>query len=330
MAERVLITGATGFVGYHLIEKALAAGLEVYAAVRTGSDRSHLLSFAINYVGFDYNSIDSLVNTLETYQFSYIIHAAGITKAKTRLDYDRVNAEYTRNLAMAAIRANIKLKKFVFVSSLAALGPLTELSSEICDDTPGHPVTNYGRSKLLAEQYLSEIEGLPLIVIRPTAVYGPREKDIFILFKSISRGMEPHIGSFRQQLSFIYVKDLADVIITALFTAVSGKSYNVSDGQVYDRYILAKLTKKALKIKTFRFHIPVGIVGLMAIMMDLLYTYSKDTPALNREKMAELTAINWACNIDRARKELNYLPKFGLEEGLNETMIWYKENGWLK
>ncbi|HKG04867.1 MAG TPA: NAD-dependent epimerase/dehydratase family protein, partial [Pedobacter sp.] len=246
------------------------------------------------------------------------------------LDYDRVNAEYTRNLAMAAIRANIKLKKFVFVSSLAALGPLTELSSEICDDTPGHPVTNYGRSKLLAEQYLSEIEGLPLIVIRPTAVYGPREKDIFILFKSISRGMEPHIGSFRQQLSFIYVKDLADVIITALFTAVSGKSYNVSDGQVYDRYILAKLTKKALKIKTFRFHIPVGIVGLMAIMMDLLYTYSKDTPALNREKMAELTAINWACNIDRARKELNYLPKFGLEEGLNETMIWYKENGWLK
>jgi len=329
MSDRVLITGATGFVGYHLIEKALSSGLEVYAAVRSGSDTSHLSEFQVNYVDLDYNSADALITLLETYQFTYIIHAAGITKAKTTAEYNKVNADYTRNLAMAVVNAKIALKKFVFVSSLAALGPLTDLSAELTDDSTGHPVTSYGASKLLAEAYLSKIDGLPLVVLRPTAVYGPREKDIFILFKSISRGLEPHIGSFRQQLSFIYVKDLAEVIVQSLFSAVTGKCYNVSDGKVYDRYVLARLAKKALNKKTFKFHIPVGIVGLMAVLMDLIYKNSTKTPALNREKMAELTAVNWACNIDRAKSELGYAPKFDLESGISDTMKWYKAQNWL-
>lgn len=329
MNKKVLITGATGFVGYHLIEKAIGAGLEVYAAVRKSSDTSHLSGFDIRYIDLDYANINQLVETLEDHQFDYIIHAAGSTKAKTAADYNKINAEYTRNLAIAAITAKISLQKFVFVSSLAALGPLPDLSARIHDDTPPHPVTNYGASKLLAEQYLAEITALPLIVIRPTAVYGPREKDIFILFKSISRGLEPHIGSFKQQLSFIYVRDLADVIVNALFSTVRNAQYNVSDGNVYDRYVLAEIVKKALNKKTFKFHIPVGIVGLMASFMDLLYANSKDTPTLNREKMAELTAVNWACNIDHAKRDLGYEPRFNLERGIPETVKWYKENGWM-
>jgi nucleoside-diphosphate-sugar epimerase len=329
MNKKVLITGATGFVGYHLIEKAIGAGLEVYAAVRKSSDTSHLSAFDIRYIDLDYANIDQLVETLEDHQFDYIIHAAGTTKAKTAADYNKINAEYTRNLAIASITAEISLQKFVFVSSLAALGPLSDLSTRIHDDTPAHPVTNYGASKLLAEQYLDEITALPLIVIRPTAVYGPREKDIFILFKSISRGLEPHIGSFKQQLSFIYVKDLADVIVNALLSTFSNVQYNVSDGNVYDRYALAKTLKKALNKRTFKFHIPVGIVGLMASFMDLLYANSKNTPTLNREKMAELTAVNWACNIDHAKEDLGYEPRFNLARGILDTVKWYKENGWL-
>lgn len=329
MSKKVLITGATGFVGYHLIEKALSAGLDVYAAVRPNTNRSHLTEFNIQYIDLDYNDIPGLTKTLEQHQFSYIIHAAGTTKAKTKADYDKVNAEYSRNLALAAVGARINLEKFVFVSSLAALGPLTDLSAEIHDDTEAHPVTSYGASKLLAEQYLSEIKNLPMVVIRPTAVYGPREKDIFILFKSISKGLEPHIGRFKQQLSFIYVKDLADVIIQALFSSTTGKQYNISDGHVYDRYLLAQLAKKVLNKKTFKFHIPVGVVALIAALMDVLYANSKNTPTLNKEKMAELTAINWACSIDRAKRDLEYEPKFNLESGITDTMKWYKENGWL-
>ncbi|TKC09512.1 NAD-dependent epimerase/dehydratase family protein [Pedobacter frigoris] len=329
MSKKVLITGATGFVGYHLIEKALAAGLEVFAAVRKSSDVSHLKEFNISYVDLDYSSVETLKTQLEANQYNYIIHAAGITKAKTAEEYNKVNAGYTKNLALAAVEATIQLDKFVFVSSLAALGPLKDLNGVIEDDSEGHPVTSYGLSKLLAEQYLKEIEGLPLVVIRPTAVYGPREKDIFILFKSINQGLEPYIGSFKQQLTFIYVKDLADVIISALNSKVTGRYYNVTDGHVYDRYSLGKFARKALNKKTLKFHLPIFIVSAMASIMDVIYTNSRETPTLNREKMAELTAVNWACNIEHAIRDLDYRPAFDLESGLNDTMVWYKAVKWL-
>lgn len=327
--KKVLITGASGFVGYHLIEAALKADLDVYAAVRPDSDRSHLAEFAIRYVQLNYADVSALKQALEAEQYSYIIHAAGTTKAKVKADYDLVNAEYTRNLAMAALKANISLEKFVFVSSLAALGPLTELSAEIQDNTPPRPVTNYGASKVLAEKYLAGLSSLPLVTIRPTAVYGPREKDLFILFDSINKGLEPHIGRFKQQLSFVYVKDLVKVIVQALTVPVTHKAYNISDGKVYDRYALAAYSKNALNRKTFKFHLPVSLVALLASVMDFAYANSKNTPALNKEKMAELTAVNWACSITNAKDELNYRPEYDLESGVMQTIKWYKLNNWL-
>jgi nucleoside-diphosphate-sugar epimerase len=327
--KKVLITGASGFVGYHLIEEALKADLEVYAAIRPSSDQSHLSEFHIQYVNLNYNDVSALTQALEDKQYNYIIHAAGTTKAKAKADYELVNAAYTRNLAIAALEANINLEKFVFVSSLAALGPITDLSAEIHDDTPPRPVTNYGASKVLAEQYLSEFKNLPLVTIRPTAVYGPREKDLFILFNSINKGLEPHIGRFKQQLSFVYVKDLVKVIVKALTVPDVHKAYNISDGKVYDRYALAAYSRKALNRKTFKFHLPVSLVALLASIMDFVYANSKNTPTLNKEKMAELTAINWACSITNATRELNYVPEYDLEKGVMQTIKWYKLNNWL-
>lgn len=327
--KKVLITGASGFVGYHLIEAALNADLEVYAAVRPSSDQSHLSEFAVHYVNLNYTDVAALKQELEKQQYNYIIHAAGTTKAKRKADYDLVNATYTRNLAIAALAANINLEKFVFVSSLAALGPLIDLSAEIQDNTPPRPVTNYGASKMLAEQYLAELSGLPLVVLRPTAVYGPREKDLFILFNSINKGLEPHIGSFKQQLSFVYVKDLVKVILNALTAPVVHRAYNISDGKTYDRYALANYSKKALNRKTFKFHLPVSLVALLASLMDAVYANSKTTPTLNKEKMAELTAVNWICSINEAKKELNYAPEYDLEHGVMQTIKWYKLNNWL-
>lgn len=327
--KKVLITGASGFVGYHLIEEALNADLEVYAAVRPSSDQSHLATFHIKYVNLDYSSVDGLKQELEAQQYDYIIHAAGTTKAKTKADYDQVNGVYTRNLAVAAMEADINLEKFIFVSSLAAIGPLTDLSAIIQDHTPPRPVTNYGASKALAEQYLAELTALPLVTIRPTAVYGPREKDLFILFNSVNKGLEPHIGSFKQQLSFVYVKDLVKVILGALTVPAVHKAYNISDGKIYDRYALATYSKKALNKKTFKFHLPVSLVALLAALMDLIYANSKTTPALNKEKMAELTAVNWACDIKNAAKDLSYVPEYDLEKGVMQTVKWYKLNNWL-
>ena len=327
MQKKVLITGASGFVGYHLIEQALACGYEVYAAVRRSSSVDHLKGFEVSYTHLNYADVDALRKDIVENGYDYIVHASGTTKAKSLKDYNLVNAEYSRNLALATVGTQVK--KFVFVSSLAAIGPLDHVNGQITANQQPNPVTSYGISKLEAEKYLKAIEGLPLLTIRPTAVYGPREKDIFILFNSINKGLEPYIGQFDQRLSFVYVKDLAAVILKALDSTLTHQSYNISDGLVYDRFALANYTKTILSKKTFKFHIPSVIVRLLASLLDMLYAKSTATPALNKEKLAELTAVNWNCDIEKARMELGYTPEYNLEQGLSQTMQWYKANKWL-
>ncbi len=329
MKKRVLITGASGFVGYHLIAEALRSGLEVFAAVRPSSKIDHLSQFNINYTHLNYNSVEDLKNEIEEKRYDFIIHAAGITKAKTLADYNRVNAEFSKNLALAATQVSIPVEKFVLVSSLAALGPIQDLNALIQDNSVPNPVTSYGRSKLLAEQYLLKIPNLPLAIIRPTAVYGPREQDLFVLFKAINTGLDPYIGRLNQQLSFIYVKDLAKALVKILTVNSSNEVYNITDGIVYSRYALADAAKLILDKKAFRIHLPVFIVNYMAILMDRLYSYRKDTPVLNKEKMSELTAVNWACDISRIQRDLNFIPEYSLKQGLSETLKWYKESEWL-
>lgn len=330
MSKKVLITGASGFVGYHLIVTAIESGLEVYAAVRPNSNVSHLKELNVNYVQLNFSAVDELKAALEEKQYAYIIHAAGTTKAKTLQEYNRVNAEYSRNLALAASLVNYTVEKFVFVSSLAAIGPIADFNTTIGDDAIAQPVTFYGLSKKLAEEYLNEIDNLPLVTVRPTAVYGPREKDIFILFKTINSGLEPYIGRFNQQLSFIYVKDLAEIIIRLLKSDIVRKTYNITDGLAYDRYALAEGLKKALHKKTLKVHIPLGIIKGLAGFMDTVYAKSSKTPTINKEKIKELTAPNWVCNIENLKRDLQFEPQYNLEKGLVETVKWYKENHWLK
>lgn len=330
MKERVLITGASGFVGHHLVDAAVQAGMKVYAAVRPSSDVAHLQSFDIRYTLLDLNDTAALVRELEEKQYHYIIHAAGITKAKTEQEYNKVNAGYTQKLALAAVEADIPLKKFVFISSLAALGPVvySELNP-INEQSKAQPVTTYGKSKLLAEQYLAEIQDLPLVVLRPTAVYGPREKDIFVLLKTLNLGLEPYISNKPQWLSFVYVKDLARAVIQALDAGIHHASYNVSDGNSYDRYALATITKRILGKKSVRFHLPLGVVSVMARLLEAAYAASSKMPVLNQEKLNELAAENWNCSIDRIRQDLGFVPEYDLEKGLAHTLKWYKENNWL-
>lgn len=329
MRKRVLITGASGFVGYHLIAEALQNGLEVYAAIRPNSKIEHLSHFNINYTYLNYTSVDDLKKEIEDKEYNYIIHAAGITKAKTLADYTQINAEFSKNLALAASQVSVAIEKFVLVSSLAALGPIQDLTTLIQDNSLPNPVTNYGRSKLLAEQYLLKIPNLPLVIIRPTAVYGPREQDLYVIFKAINKGLDPYIGRFNQQLSFIYVKDLAKALVNSLGLTSNKEAYNITDGLAYNRYALADAAKLILEKKAFRIHLPISVVNGLAILMDRWYLYKKDTPVLNKEKMNELTAINWACDISKIQRDLNFVPQYNLKEGLSETLNWYKESKWL-
>jgi nucleoside-diphosphate-sugar epimerase len=270
--------------------------------------------------------VDALKKEIAQNQYDYIIHAAGITKAATQETYDYVNAGYAYNLATAA--AAFPVKRFVFISSLAAIGPTGYSNKAPIDETYlPRPLTGYGRSKLLAEEKLLGIKGLPLVILRPTAVYGPRERDIFIMFKTLRRGLEPYIGRKPQHLSFVYVKDLAEITIKALTAGDPRRIYHVSDGKFYDRYKLADISKRILGRKTLKFHVPRGVVNGIAAVLE---TFSRNkTPTLNKEKLYELTAENWNCSIDKIQQELGFQPKYDLEHGLEETLQWYKENKWL-
>jgi nucleoside-diphosphate-sugar epimerase len=328
MKQKVLITGASGFVGFHLIEAALAKELEVYAAVRKSSDIRHLASHKINYTYLDFTNVASLENELREKQYDFIIHAAGTTKAKNQEEYNKVNAEYAVNVAKAVANCGA-VQKMVFISSLAAVGPLGDTNNLIVEDIPNVPVTAYGKSKLLAEQQLKHIE-VPLVVLRPTAVYGSRDKDIFIILKTFSQGLEPYIGKGKQQLSFVYVKDLALATVNALFASTDANgTYNITDGNCYDRYEMANITKSVLNKKTFKFHLPVPIVKRLAAILELTYGFFDKTPALNIEKLNELTAVNWCCDISKAKNKLGFKPAYNLQQGLKESLEWYKANKWL-
>jgi len=328
MKERVLITGASGFVGYHLILEALKNNLEVFAAIRKTSKIDHLAHLNIKYTYPEFDNPEALKKELQEKQYHYIIHAAGTLRARTFSEYDQINAEYTYNLAYAAASSRGAFKKFVFISSLAAVGPLDTFEGIITEDTMPNPITTYGRSKLLAENRLKSINKLNYTILRPTAVYGPRDKDIFIFLKQVAKGIEPYIGHIQQKLSFIYVTDLATAAIKALHTG-DNKIYIIADGNFYNRYKMAELTKNILTIKTVKFHIPVNFVKMIAFIAEKVGSLSKKAPVINREKLNELKAVNWSCAIEKARVDLGFIPQYDLQAGLTEAFDWYKANNWL-
>lgn len=328
MKEKLLITGASGFLGYHLIETALLHDYEVYAGVRKSSDTRHLLNNRVNLVEMDLADISRTKNMLEQQGINHIIHAAALTKAKTAAAYNFSNAFLTKNLAIAATESGTPVKKFIFISSLAAMGPSANGKPVKEDDVP-LPLTWYGKSKLLAETYLSDVNNLPFIGLRPTAVYGPREKDLLLLIKTVSKGIEIYIGNGEQKLSFVYVKDLASLAIKSLNSKIIGEFYNISDGGVYNRYAFADAAKKATGKKTVRLQLPLAFIKAVAAGMDILYSKSSNTPVLNKDKIKELTAADWSCSIEKSQRDLGFMPSYNLDNGMAETVQWYKENKWL-
>jgi UDP-glucose 4-epimerase len=328
MKERVLITGASGFIGYHLIEEALKNNLEVYVAVRKSSKTDHLKDFNIKYTYPDFDDVSSLKKEITENRYDYIIHAAGVTKARSQKEYNHINAGYVNNLALAVLDSGIKLKKLVLISSLAAAGPLHSLKGIITEDTVPNPISAYGKSKLLGEQNLKAFSSLNYNILRPTGVYGPRDRDIFIFFKQVVKGIEPYIGNTEQKFSFLYVTDLAKATIKALFAA-NHKTYNLSDGNFYDRYELGTIIKEVLNLKTVKFHLPVTFVKLIAKVSEKYSSLSNKAAVLNIEKVNELMAVNWWCDIEPAKADLGFYPQYNLRAGVTETIKWYKTNKWL-
>jgi nucleoside-diphosphate-sugar epimerase len=328
MKDKVLITGASGFLGYHLIQKAIAANFEVFAAVRKNSNIEHLNEFPLKYLYLNYEDPEQMSRLIAENKIDFIIHSAGVTKAIRQEVYDQVNAGYTINLAKAAENSGSICKKIVFISSLAAVGPLNDGQQKITEQTHPRPVTAYGRSKLLAENQLASIS-IPTTILRPTAIYGPRDKDIFIMLKTISNGMDPYIGKIVQELSFVHAEDVALAAVQSLTIKNALGIYHITDGNSYNRYEFSDISKSILNRKAFRFHLPMPLVKSLAFLLENVNGWLNKPSVISREKLHELAAINWICDITKANKDLNFTPKYNLQTGLEDTISWYKKNKWL-
>jgi len=245
---KILVTGASGFIGSHIVEEALRQGFDVWAAVRGSSSRQYLQDSRIHFLELNLADPVQLETQLLGQQFDYVVHAAGATKCLRQSDFYRINTEGTKHLVNALIRVGMPLRRFVFISSLSIMGAIREQQpyTEICDTDTPQPNTAYGSSKLQAEEFLASLTGFPYIVLRPTGVYGPREKDYFLQIQSISRHLDFAVGFQRQDITFIYVTDVVQAVFLALEKGTTGHCYLLSDGCVYQSATFSNYVHEAL------------------------------------------------------------------------------------
>jgi nucleoside-diphosphate-sugar epimerase len=306
----------------------------VVAAIREKSSKKYLQDERIEFL--ELNLTDSTICSaqLNEYQATHgnidaIIHNAGVTKALNVSDYNQVNFEYTRNFIQAILATGMKLQKCVFISSLAAAGPGNSEGEPIIVSENNHPVTAYGKSKLLAENYISNLDNFPFIILRPPAVFGPRDKDMFEVFKMVNKGLETFVGNHTQHLSFVYIKDLSEAIILAVSSELSRKTYFVSDNKKYTSRIFSNLVKKSMGKRTIVIKLPIFLVYIVAFFAEVTSRFTKNPSPLNVEKIKELKCANWLCDASSFHSDMSFIAKYSLEEGILETVNWYKKENWI-
>ena len=324
--KKVLITGASGFIGSFLVEEALKHNFEVYAGVRKSSSRKYLSNSDIHFLELDFNGKKGLKNVLKSrVRFDYIIHSAGVIKTCHKDDFKTINYQYTKNFIEALQETGKVPDKFLFISSLAAFGPGNEntLQPISATDTP-HPVTLYGKSKLMAEQYIQSLSDFPYLILRPTGVYGPREKDYYLAYKSIKRHIESYIGTKEQHLTFLYVTDFAKLVFNALESEIIGKAYFVTDLKQYTSQEFNTIIKKTLNIKAIAIVFPKAIVKPIVIINEKLSCLFGKPVTLNSDKYNELICKNWLCESDEIVNDFGFQPDYDLERGVSASISWFK------
>lgn len=328
---KILVTGASGFIGSFIVEEALRRGFETWAAVRGSSSREYLRDERIHFLELNLSSKEQLMEQLRGKDFDYVVHAAGVTKCLDKADFHRINTEGTRHLIDAIMAVSMPIRLFIFISSLSIFGAIREQQpyEEIRESDTPQPNTEYGRSKLAAEQYLASTS-LPYVILRPTGVYGPREKDYFIMAKSIKQHSDFAVGFKPQDITFIYVQDVVQAVFLALEKGKTGRKYFLSDGQVYRSTTFSNLIHEALgRPWWIRITAPVWVLRVVTFFGEHIGRLTGKVTALNNDKYNILKQRNWRCDIQPAIEELGYAPQYDLQRGVSETIRWYQENHWL-
>jgi nucleoside-diphosphate-sugar epimerase len=257
-------------------------------------------------------------------------HSAGLTKAKKKEEYFRANTEGTQNLLDAALSGNPGLRRFVLISSQTASGP-SPTKAPITEDHPAAPITTYGRSKLAAEKACLRLaDRIPVTVVRPPVVYGPRDRDVFEFFNTFKKGLQPMVGFSEKYVSMIHVRDLVrGFLAAAMCERATGQTYFISTPGVFGWKEIGEMTRRVMGRKALRVRIPEWGVYVISAFAEL-FSFPSSKPALiNFEKAKDMVQDFWTCDATKARKELGFESEIGLEDGIRDTVEWYVNEGWL-
>ena len=345
---KILVTGANGFIGSSVVEGALERGHEVWGGMRSTSSKRDLVESVlkisgdglgkIGFITLDYENPELLTKQLiEFYQqsgaFDVVIHVAGVTNCPHTQDFYKGNTETTRNLIYAIRNSGMTGIRFIYISSLGTFGPIKEHQpfGKIVDSDTQMPLSEYGKSKLAAERIIMETPDLDYIILRPTAVYGPRDKDLLKLVKSVRFRLDAIAGLGAQAITFVYVKDLVQAIMQAAENRnVTRKAYFVSDGHTYSSSDFSRQVATAMNHKwTIHLKIPIWLVYLVSVISEFFAKLFGHGTTLNRDKFLILKQRNWQCDIQPIKDDLGYQPKYSLKEGVSDTVNWYKSRSWL-
>jgi nucleoside-diphosphate-sugar epimerase len=322
---RALVTGATGFIGSHLVEELLRRGFEVRCLIRRTSDTRFLETLGVELVPGDYQDPDSLAPAVA--DIDHVFHLAAVLTALTWEEYRRANVEATKNLLAACLARNPGLRRFVFVSSISAAGP-SEKGRARTEDDPSAPISDYGRSKLLAEEAVRQYSRrFPAVIIRPPNVIGPRQRELLVAINLIRRRIMPVIGTGEPQTSLCYVGDVVEALILAAeHPAAAGRTYFLADPRPYTWLEISQSVARALGIRgpVLRVRYPVQL--LVAALSEAVARIGKTRPRLTANYVKSARFCHWIYDASRIRRELGFETKTGLDEAVARTVAWFRAN----
>ncbi|MDD2523304.1 MAG: NAD(P)-dependent oxidoreductase [Endomicrobiia bacterium] len=320
---RILLTGASGFVGSHILEELSVNDHEIVSIVRKTSNLKWIDN---SQVILKYGSLDDEKFLQEVVQdVDVVIHCAGVVRALNWNIYNNINVLGTKKLVQSVLKNNSKLKKFIFISSQAAMGPSYSETPKLLSEKE-IPVSDYGKSKLLAEAEVKALTGkVPYTILRPSSVYGPRDKDIFTFFSMVNKHIQPKTYS-KHLIQLVFVKDIAKLITVILNNSnTNDKTYYLSDGQIYSWQDVSKAISLAANIKTVPVPIFDFIFKVVGNIYEIIGNITNKPQVLNKQKIIEMLQTYWIADNSQILRDVNFEFE-KLENGAKITYNWYLEN----
>lgn len=330
--KRLLVIGAGGFIGGFIARQGLERGYDVTVAVRQSTSRRYLTDERLKFLVLDYGDAEAVAEAMNQAlpngeRWDYVIHNLGATKCANFRDFDTINYRYLVNIVEALKNTGKAPERFLFMSSLSAMGPVDEKTYRpITNADVPHPNTRYGLSKMKAEEYLRYRSELPYIIFRATGVYGPREKDYLMMIKSIDGHIDVGMGYRKQLLTFIYVDDLVGAMFDALAAGVSNKTYIISEPRSYTQKQFRSMVADALGGRwVIPLKLPMWVVLAVSTLAEKFAAWRGKASTLNRDKYKIMKQRNWSCDVSEAQADFGFHADYPLERGVRATVNAYLE-----